>query len=284
MLNLPTWLIIALEQTIIVLIVVAVFYFFRARRFRKLLQQYQGSDRQTSNRPITSATTILSAPDLKQLGIIKEKLALAEQRVKNLERFRDLFFELKDRVATLMQHQHDMHEDMQAAGLPLEEQMTLIASFEKLKQEKATLEQHLQQVEAELDVLMEGPKQPPDLIVEDLSAASVIQQQQVKIGKLIQEIADLELEAVAGHRIQTAINQINHQSDDLTAAIEVLQDENQFLNDHIQALLKQQQEKDQQLEHEIDLLTSQLAEKQQAFDGLYEKHARLESEYLKSRV
>ena len=64
----------------------------------------------------------------------------------------------------------------------------------------------------------------------------------------------------------------------------MLQDENQFLNDHIQALLKQQQEKDQQLEHEIDLLTSQLAEKQQAFDGLYEKHARLESEYLKSRV
>lgn len=284
MLEIPSWLFIATEQLIIVLLVLLAIAYLRARKFRGQLQQAVQTDTQVRERRLAGDDTVLSPLDLKQLGIVKEKLALAEQRVKNLERFRELFFELKDRTAQLMEHQHQMNERLREAGLPLEEQRELLASFEKLKQEKATLEQHLQQVEAELDMLMEGPKQPHDLIVEDLSAASVIQQQQMKIGKLIQEIADLELEAATGQRIQTTINQLNYQSEDLIVAVEVLQDENQFLNEQIQALLQQHQENDQQLAHEIDLITSQLSQKQKAYDALYEKHTRLESEYLKSKV
>ena len=183
-----------------------------------------------------------------------------------------------------MEHQQRMNEHMLEAGLPLEEQQALKAAFEELKRAKEALEQHLQQVEDELDVLMKGPPNSPGAMPEAASAASVVQHQQVKIAKLIQEIADLEVEAATAHRIQTTINQLNHQSDDLAIAVEVLQDENQFLNDYAQALLRQLQEKDQELFQQIDLITSQLAESLQNYDELYQKHTKLESEYLKSRA
>lgn len=284
MLSLPSWMLVTIEEAIIVLVALVVFFFLRARKFKKQLSQYGGQRVQDFAGQLPTSKKILSPPDLKDLGVIKEKLALAEQRVKNLERFRDLFFDLKNRVAGFMEHQQHMHEHMLEAGLPLEEQKALIASFEKLKKEKEILEQHLRQVEDELNVLMDTPSQLPSLIVEDLNPAIVIQQQQTKIGRLIQEIADLEIEAATGHRIQTTINQLNHQTDDLTMAIEVLQDENQFLNDQIQALLLQQTQKDQQLMNEIDLITSQLAKKEHDYDELYKKHTTLESEYLKSRT
>jgi chromosome segregation ATPase len=284
MLTVPSWLLITAEQSIIVLFVLAVFFFLRSRKLKKQVLLYSRVANAGTQQPIGSSKQILSPPDLKDLGIVRERLALAEQQVKNLERFRELFFDLKDRLAVLMEHQRNMHEHMQQAGLPLEEQKALKAAFEQLKREKTILEQHLQQVEDELDVLMDNSKKSSVRMTEPASAGNVINEQQVKIGKLIQEIADLEIEAAAGHRIQTTINQLNHQTDELTMAIEVLQDENQFLNEQVQMLLQQQHQKDQQLSHEIDLITSQLAEKQQAYDDLYKKHIRLESEYLRART
>lgn len=282
MLTLSSWLVIALEQTIIILIVLAIFFFIRARKYKKLMLQYKGLSKENIGHQAT-ATRILSPPDLKDLGALKEKLSLAEQRVKNLERFRELFFDLKDRIAGLMEHQQHMYEQMQEAGLPLEEQQALMMAYEKLKEEKATLEQHLQQVEAELNLLMDSPHKPPNPTKETANAVHVIQHQQAEIGRLIQEIADLEVEAATAHRIQTSINQLNQQSGDLTIAIEILQDENQFLNEQHQALLQQQQEKDQQLTSQIELISDQLIQKQQEYDELYKKHTQLESEYLKSR-
>jgi hypothetical protein len=283
MLTLPSWILFTVEEAIIVLIVLAVFFFLRARKYKKQILQYTNLGKQGFDNQGTASTKILSPPDLKDLGVMKEKLALAEQRVKNLERFRELFFDLKNRVAGLMEHQQHMNEHMLEAGLPLEEQKALIASFEKLKNEKRILEQHLQQVEDELNILMDSPHTSPGILKEAGNAASVIQHQQVKIGKLIQEVADLEVEAATAHRIQTVINQLNHQTDDLTIAIEVLQDENQVLNERVQSLLQQQNQNDQQLASEIDLLTSQLAEKEHDYDELYKRHTTLESEYLKSR-
>ena len=285
MLSIPSWLLVSAEQTIIVLLVLAVFFYLRARKYKKIMKlQDQDVAKDGHGQPATGTKQILAPPDLKELGVIKEKLALSEQRVKNLERFRELFFDLKDRVATLMEHQQQMNQHMLEAGLPLQEQKALMAAFDKLKKEKEVLQQHLQQVEDELDILMVTPGVDSPKEKESPSAAHVIHDQQAKIGKLIQEIADLEVEAAAGHRIQTAINQINEQSDELSIAIEVLQDENQFLNDQVQTLLQQQGPQDPQVSEEIDLLTSQLAEKQQAYDELYKKHIRLEQEYLKSKT
>lgn len=283
MLTVSNWLIIGIIQTIIILVVLIGFFFLRARKYQELALQYKRLNTGKIPQQATDTAPILSPVDLKDLGILKEKLALAEQRVKNLERFRELFFDLKDKLTELMGKQQHMSERMLEAGLPVKEQHALMTSFEKLKKEKDTLEQHLHQVEAELSVLMGGPHQSPNLIVEDVNAAAIIQSQQAEIGKLIQEIADLELEAVAAQRIQTTINQLNQKSGDLTIAIEVLQDENQFLSDQIQALLKQEHEKDQQLNRQIDLITGQFSEKEKAYDELYKKHAKLESEYLNSR-
>jgi DNA repair exonuclease SbcCD ATPase subunit len=285
MLTIPSWLLVLAEQTIIVLLVLVVFFYLRSRKYKRIVRrQEQGLDQNDHGQHATVTKQILAPPDLKDLGVIKERLALSEQRVKNLERFRELFFDLKDRVATLMEHQQQMNQHMLEAGLPLEEQKALMAAFDKLKKEKEVLEQHLQQVEDELDILMVTPDVDSLKAKESPSAAHVIHDQQAKIGKLIQEIADLEVEAATGHRIQTTINQLNEQSDELSIAIEVLQDENQFLNEQVQTLLQQQNPQGDQVNKEIDLLTSQLAEKQHAYDELYKKHVRLEQEYLKSKT
>ena len=281
MLEIPFWVFVIKVQTIIVFFVLFIVYFILARRYKKqLLQRSSGPD--TVATP--QARNTLPDPQIKELGTLRERLAIAQQRVENLERFRELFFEMKEKLAALLAQQEAMDVRMQAAGLPPEQQQELMAEFEKLKKEKETLEQHLQQVEAELNLLMESSQPQQNGQKEQASATNIIQEQQAEIGRLIQEIADLEVEAAQAQRIQSSINSLNNHSDELAIAIEVLQDENQFLSDQIQSLLKQEQENDRQTASQIDLMTSQLSQLQHDYDELNAKHTRLESEYLKSRT
>ena len=281
MLEIPHWVVIVLVQITIILFLLFVYFYIRARKYKKQLRQQQAAEGVAVSSQITQ---ILPDVDLKKQGALRERLALTQQRVKNLERFRDLFFELKDRIAVLLAQQQRVVEQMQGEGLPLLEQKALLTEFEKLKKEKETLEQHLQQVDAELNLLMDTSDVVQDVSSgETASADTIIKAQQVEIGRLVQEIADLEVEAATAQRIQSSITSINNQSDELTIAVEVLQDENQFLSDQIQALLKQEQEKDCQTVLQIDLMTKQLSELQRDYDELYSKHTQLESEYLKSK-
>ena len=91
MLTVPTWLLIVAEQSFIVLIVLVIFFPLRARKYKNPMLQYNSSSKEDFDRQVIATKKILSPPDLKDLGVIKEKLALAAQRVKNLERFRELF-------------------------------------------------------------------------------------------------------------------------------------------------------------------------------------------------
>lgn len=163
MLTVSNWLLIATEKLFIVRFLFVILFYLRARNYKKFILQEQIRAGETHGQHDGQATKKILAPlDLKELGKVKKKLALSELRIKNLERFRELFFDLKQRVATLMEHQ--------------------------------------QQVEDELDILMENSGRASPKTKELPSAAHVIHDQQAKIGILIQEIADLEVEAVASWR------------------------------------------------------------------------------------
>lgn len=72
-------------------------------------------------------------------------------------------------------------------------------------------------------------------------------------------------------------------------AIEILQDENEFLQDQIQALLKmdieskdvRQEPVNESGDARVLQLQKELAEKQKAYDQLYDKFTQIEAEYLK---
>ena len=255
MLTLPGWLVILIEQGLIVLLVLVVVLYLRARRLKRLLvkARAESGDGEHVQAPRTEI-------ELMEHGMLQERLALSQQQVKNLERFRDMFFDLNNKVRGLLESQHQVHGQMQAVGLPLKEQQALLKAYEKLSREKEQLEQHLKQVDAELAVLLDDSKQGRAAEA-DAGDADIIQEQQAEISRLIQEIADLTLETAAASRIHSNIVQLNQKTKELTIAIEVLQDENQFLANQIQVLLQQQNEKDRQLLHEIDELTKQLAGK-----------------------
>lgn len=283
MIEIPFWAFIAKVQLIIVLSLIALFYFFRARSFKKRFSRnLEQAKAESASVEAEHPQEGLPNQDLKALGELQEKLALAQQRVDNLERFRDMFFELKSQMDGLLEQQEKMGN--QIACMSPAEQNELAAEFEKLKKQKETLEQHLQQVEAELDVLTSPSHGPAVGDREGGNAESIIQEQQAEIGRLIQDIADLEVEAAAAQRIQSSISNMNTNMDELAIAVEVLQDENEFLSKQIQSLLKQEQENDAQTSHQIDSLTRELAEKSQSYDELYAKHTRLESEYLRNKT
>lgn len=280
MLTLPGWLVILLEQGFIVLTLLAIVLYLRTRRLRKLLSSAREA---AGQRAMAQAVRTLSSPELKDFGLLQEKLALSQQRVKNLERFRDMFFDLKDRVGDLMLSQHQMHGHMEAEGLPLEKQKTLLAAFDKLRREKAQLEEHLRQLDAELELLLDDTQRHKlDQVIRS-DATEVIQSQQAEIGRLIQEIADLTLESASAKRIQSTIDQLNLKTGDLIVAIEILQDENEYLNEQNLLLQNKPGNSGGKADTEIEALHKQLADKQAEYEELYEKHLRLESEYLKIR-
>lgn len=278
MLTLPGWLVILLEQGFIVLTLLVIVLYLRTRRQKKLLSIAREAAGQWT--PAQSVRT-LSSPELKDFGLLQEKLALSQQRVKNLERFRDMFFDLNNKVRGLLESQHQVHGQMQAEGLPLERQKALLAAFDKLRREKAQIEEHLRQLDAELELLLDDSKRHKQDQVIKSDATEVIQSQQAEIGRLIQEIADLTLESASAKRIQSTIDQLNLKTGDLIVAIEILQDENEYLNEQNQLLQNKAGNSGGKAGTDIAALHKQLADKQAEYDELYEKHIRLESEYLK---
>lgn len=304
MISIPSWLLYTAEQLLFILLIFSIFFFIRARKYKK---QYLASNTRLQELSATLTKVELeaaenakaeaepeqlidladpedqpeAAADPDELTRLQDKLALQSQRVNSLERFRSMYFDLKKKVEELMKLQQSLNAYIEKIELEDGISDDLKEDFEKLRKEKENLELQLQQVSEQIDVLIDGSTHTQTTNKEDADAANIIQNQQNEILNLVQAIADLEIESASSQRIMATVDQLNQQSKELNLAIEILQDENQFLLDQVETLVRQPSTEESQISEKMDLISSQLDDKQREFDQLYEKYAELESEYLK---
>lgn len=280
MVEMPLWMVVVLEQGAIVLMAVAVFFYLRARRLKNQFQD------QPAEAP---AQTELS-PD----EALQHKVAVYEKRLKSLERFRDLFFELKDRQGRIDDLHAQMHEQVGAVDHESEEFARVKQTMEQLQQEKANLEEHLKQVTDELDVIMgvtDHATASSDLSEslngrhEQLGGGldnikNMVDKQKREIAELHQQIADLEIEKASADELRGALDALVQRNEEMTLAVEVIQDENQYLQEQVEQMVAQQGQLDGSFVMEIDSLRRELEDKEQAYSQLEKKFADMEANYI----
>ncbi len=307
MLTLSSWAVFVVIQAFILLLAGMVYFLFRAANAHKaalLLKQKnmvlekRNADlnaRLAGNRPRTmqqdapalssanagvddtaTATEDENRKLLRQLGVLRQRLATSETRIENLEKFRNLYFKTKKSIETMTATQEKLTQQITEIDLPEQTTKDLNLTIENLRKEKQVYEEHLKQVQDQLEVMMSEPRPEPDS-----DSRRLIQQQLEEIGRLTQIISELKLEASSAARMTESVTTLNEQADELNITIEVMQEENLFLQDQIQALLQQERALDQERQDKISQLESQLLEAEQKYQILNAKHAELETEYLR---
>lgn len=277
MIEISGWLLVVIEQALIVLIFLTVFFYFRSRKLKKTLNALKAKSQQVSKEPAGSA-------DTKELERLRDKIGLYEQSLKNLERFRDLFFDMKRKYEAYVAMQTHVLADLENT-LPADESaIALKQALEKLRTEKERLEMHLMQIETELDMLMEHPHKESsgvETMTEELAdAGQLVEAQQQEIQRLKQYVVDLTLEAALKDRITNSLQDLDKKNNELATALEILQDENQFLMDQIQALLQMDTQPTKGDAADMTALRERLANFEKDYQALQEKYVKLETEYL----
>ncbi len=272
--TLPFWVILGVIEFAIVLFIVCIVLFVILRHKNRIMQK-----------KTTIASNKLAARD--------SLLADYAKRIENLEKFKELYFEIKAKFNAI----NDLHEqfDSEVKSLLSEEDYeTLQKTLEQIKTEKEILEIKLREAEHELDTIIstQGMELPKEVDSETAFSAaerlnegiqsvkSVISNQTSLIDNLKEQIKSLELEAAQTKALEDTVNSMQEQNNDLSTALEVLQDENQFLQDQIQALLVSSQETDADTSGEIARLKAQLKEQEDKYSELHKKFTSIESEYL----
>lgn len=242
----------------------------------------------------------------KELETVRHKLEVTEQRIRNLGVFRRSYFELKSQLEDVIQLQRELSESFDNLELSDDVAGNWKLMISRLQEYNKNLESHLEQVTVQIETL--GSETiAPDAQEETQGevAQDLVQRQQTQIGKLIQLLADQEFESAKAAEIKESTDVIQQRADDLTIAVEVLQDENEFLQTQIQFLLQGQADKEKEyvaerdaLQAELDRLTQEMeavqeggadtgeltdkvASLQAELDDLKQEHTELETEYLK---
>ncbi len=114
-----------------------------------------------------------------------------------------------------------------------------------------------------------------------INITNIISAQISLISDLNSQIAKLSVAPEEKSVLQDSITKLETQSKKILEAIEVPQDENEFLQDQIQALLKQDAQYDTKTSHQIEVLKTHLADKNKEYDELNQKFTQVEAKYLK---
>ena len=170
-------------------------------------------------------------------------------------------------------------------------------NLDKLSEERNLLRQELLEIEKALEGLLDAEQlsrvkqsrlsdDDIDGSVEkiDVSIATiknVVEIQKSLISDLNEKLASLSLEAKERTELQDTFHKLNAQYVEMGDAVDILQEENEFLQEQIQALLLQERETDVDTTSEMTKLKIELAEKINDYDELYNKFTQIESEYLK---
>jgi len=250
---------------------------------------------------------------------LKNRLSIYEERVANLERFKELFFDIKPRLEQqeilVERLQSELTEALDQGG----EVTMLQATIEQLAYEKSDLQERVAEMSnalAELPIAQNagGPIEsgtPPEnlasepsvepespagssrieavgetgrLMSEDVARMrEMVGGQEARIRELNTLVGDLRLEVDDKSRLEQICSDLEGRVSDLRGQAESMEQENQFLLEQISSLLKQELIKDEQFATELQRIEERMAGKETDYRELEARYADLERQYLEAQ-
>ncbi|TCK18727.1 hypothetical protein DFR30_2011 [Thiogranum longum] len=223
-------------------------------------------------------------------------LLKAQEQIKRLESFRDKFFSMKKQLRELEASRQKLTEQLEILMPEAERSEELRALLDTMNGQRDRLQAELDQLESQSDELAKTATQNTPVQEQENESSSAltkqIDKQNRKISELHHLVDDLNLEAEKAEELQSRFKQFELASRDMNMCIQVLEEENQFLQEQIKSLLELDENEpvyhsgasadaenpDQKAQ--LEALQSELEGKDQQIKSLEEKYASMEQEYL----
>ncbi len=225
-----------------------------------------------------------------------DDLAKLREKIKRLEKFRDHFFSMKKQLQELETSRQKLSDQLEALIPEAERSEALQTLLDTMNEQRDRLQAELDQLESQSDELAKTARQDThsqeekDETTSELAAQ--LDKQKRKIFELHHLVDDLHLEAEKAEALQTTLDQFDLANRDMNMCIQVLEEENQFLQEQIKSLLKLGEsesvyqadttadEKNPEPQEQLETLRSELEDKNRQIKSLEEKYAAMEQEYL----
>ncbi len=227
---------------------------------------------------------------------LQTRIQAYETRISNLEQFKQLFFDIKMKQVNSKGLEEKIRTEVDKVIPQQEQTPELRDMLSTLRDENHTLEEQLTHIEQELDDVLraagpvgnqqtesgEGPvsSQPAGLEGDVENIRRVITEYKKHVNELNGVVMNLKLDVKDKERLESYAGELKSQYEDLQAAMDHLEEENDFLQEQISALLKQELEKEAEIKADAAAVKETLEARLVAFTELEGKYAEMEQLYL----
>jgi len=223
---------------------------------------------------------------------LRLQLRAYEKRMANMERFRDLFFDMKRQLAENNARGEQLQVEV-CRAVPAEEQSPELKTLlSNLEQENRQMSEQLENVEDAFTDILQQVSAPVgtdgDSIAGTLSGIdrgvenirTIIATQEKRITELAALLREQEAELTDKEKLELTLKSVEESNQELETVIAVIEEENQFLQEQISMLLTQELERNRKDAEEKEALRKQQEAQQAAYAELADKFATMEREYL----
>lgn len=233
-----------------------------------------------------------------------ERIENYEARLENLEAFKSLFFDLKGKLYESQELNQQFHDEI-TRTIPAEMQSPEMKEMlERLSQENTELEKQLQYVEQELQAIMSSAGELTTSIISSTEAddqrtrlngmsdvsrhietemvqiKEIISNQKKKIRELNLNLDELQLEVNEKDYLHAEMKKLEGKNEEMAKILEVLEEENTFLQEQISVLLKQELDNNETTKFKLQEYEKLLLAKEKALNEIERKFGNMEQEYL----
>jgi predicted nuclease with TOPRIM domain len=231
---------------------------------------------------------------------LQERVQQYVLRVENLETFKTMFFDLKQKLGESQELNTQFHDEI-TRTIPTEMQSPEMQEMlQRLREENTSLEELLQHVNDQLRSIMaqagvtgsaDGRK-PRDASLDGMSNVvmhiesemaqirDIVRNQKNRINELNLEIDNLQLEVNDKEHLKRKLQELARKNEELSSSMEHMEGENKFLQEQISTLLSQELFTAEQGKEKIREYETQLLAKEKALNELERKYAAMEEQYL----
>jgi hypothetical protein len=267
MVEIPVWLLVLLEQALIVTGLLVVWLYLRSRRLSKAFQHISRERRDAGSQLAWEAAGVGVGHMVGQLKNTYSAYNETQQQITAQLEQAAAGSQCQGEVDEVLA---SIHQD----GEALREQIVAVAdNFEAFLDDPSALPGNSRTSEQ-----LDGSTQVLNNVIGSLT--EVVDVQKEKFGRLLGIIPKLGLEQDAVKQLQASMQSLMGYSEELSLTAGVLRDENQNLQRQLQQMALEHEDSDQARRAQISRLRQALAEKDEAYSQLQKKFASLEAEYL----
>jgi hypothetical protein len=234
MIELPLWFFIGTVQVLIISIIISVIFIYKARKLKEKCFNL-------GNRIYPSGTVQKESPTNISPKSLAEKIALYQQTIKELEKFRNSFKDMINQYGAYGALQSQILARINdAIKHDASSSTALKAGVESLDVKYYQIEQYFKHVKTELDMLLEANSRANTSKVKDVAGNvalnNLLSVQKKEIEQLKKYILDLTMESRLQQQITSSINDLEKNIVELDSSLNLIQDENLYLESEITKL------------------------------------------------